>query len=77
MAPLRGDVQGGHGVVGTGDFGVGRVAAGGAGVVAAAAVAFAVGAVWRDCSGFWRLLGCRWWDLVLWIYVGREATLGI
>lgn len=80
VAPVRGDVQNGHGVIVLGDFGVDGVAAGWGGVVAAVAavtaaiVAFAVWVVRGVCSGFWILLVCRWWDLMLRISGGREVS---
>ena len=77
VASVRGDVQSGHGVVGLGDFGVGGVAAGWAGLITAVATAFAVRAVCRVSSGLWRLLGCRWWDLELRVSAVREASLRI
>lgn len=86
VTPVQGDVQNGHGVIIFVDFGVGgfaaaavaAIAAGGTGAVAAVAAAiviFAAWVVWGVSSGFWRLLGCRQWDLVVGISDDRKIIL--
>ena len=81
VASVRGNVQNGHGVIVSDDFGVDEGAARWAGVVAAVTaaatntVAFTVCVAWRVCSVFWRRLGYWWWNLGLETSVGGEVTL--